>query len=85
MDIKQVITSERVRNTIFTIYHTTNISVLDGTHLDIIHIQGDYDISLIVEDATVSYWSGLPNKSAFEINKLARVLSVIQSEITFAT
>ena len=63
-------------------YKTRKIEIMPGsTGTDIILI-GDKPIMFTVEDRTIRYFRGLDDLTAFEIQKLSRVIDKLQSCIT---
>ena len=63
-------------------YKTRKIEIMPGsTGTDIILI-GDKQIMFTVEDKTIRYFRGLDDLTAFEIQKLSRVIDKLQSCIT---
>lgn len=68
-------------------YKTRELDILKGEvearkHTNILLIGGDAHIMFTIEDGVLHYFSGLKGSTAHEVQKLSRVMDVLQSCIT---
>lgn len=71
----------RILNVIEKYYRTRQLDLIQGQATDLILI-GDKPIVFTVEEGKLCYYSGVREFNAYEIQRLSRVMDVLQSTIT---